>query len=77
MLSCRQRRIRQEKIWYPNLFTVKNIYTILILEIMISQRSTIFNFSYDNLMVTYITDDSLNTMTRREGYVSWGVYNTF
>ena len=33
---------------------------------------------YDlNLMVAYLTDARLTTVTRREGYVSWGVYNIF
>ena len=28
-------------------------------------------------MVVYLTDASLTTVTRREGYVRWGVYNIF
>ena len=28
-------------------------------------------------MVAYLTDARLTTLTRREGYVSWGVYNLF
>ena len=28
-------------------------------------------------MVTYLTDARLTTVTRGEGYVSWGVYNLF
>ena len=62
----------QEKIWYSTLFSVKNIYTILISKLLISLRSTLFNFSYDNLMVAYLTDARLTTVKRREGYVSWG-----
>ena len=31
----------------------------------------------DNLMVGYLTDARLDTVKRREGYVSWGVYNIF
>ena len=28
-------------------------------------------------MIAYLTDDRLATVTRTEGYVSWGVYNLF
>ena len=28
-------------------------------------------------MVAYLTDARLATVTRREGYVSWGVWNIF
>ena len=28
-------------------------------------------------MIAYLTDDRLATLTRTEGYVSWGVYNLF
>ena len=28
-------------------------------------------------MVAFLTNTRLTTMTRREGYVSWGVYNLF
>ena len=32
--------------------------------------------TYD-LMVAYLTDARMTTVTRREGYLSWGVYNIF
>ena len=36
MFRCRQRWMRQEKIWYPNLLDIENIYTILISDLLIS-----------------------------------------
>ena len=31
----------------------------------------------NDLIVAYLTNARLTTVTRREGYVSWGVYNLF
>ena len=35
------------------------------------------NGNLNDLMVAYLTDSMLTSATRREGYVSWGVYNLF
>ena len=32
---------------------------------------------YHDLMVAYLTNASLATVTGREGYASWGFYNIF
>ena len=32
---------------------------------------------FDDLMVAYLTNAMLTTVTRREGFESWGVYSLF
>ena len=52
----------------------KVVYKIKVIHISFLPSNIGWN---GDLVVAYIADARLTTVTRREGYVSWGVYNIF